>query len=164
MISLFGKWIYATEEDINANQECFVVESEEGDWLLVDVGLIDESAVLLNDYVVVDERIFRCKTGGEKALSTGEASEGNIKKSQKICHGKMISRVLQRKMVQPYTILRPLKCKMATGEMWDTEQLQQMNSWLEMLSSKVPRPLGTLGNIPPLRFNVKRYKLSPHDQ
>jgi len=156
MISLLGKWIYASEDDINSSQKCFSVESEEGDWLLVDVQLTDEDAVLLNDYVVVDERIFRLKNGGVKPLSIEEGSEGKIKRSQKYFHGKMISRVLPRKMVQPYKILRPLKCKIAAGDLCDTERLQQMNVWLEMLSTKVPRPLGTLGDISTLRFKVKR--------
>ena len=156
MISLFGKWMNAPKDDTKPHQECFIIESEEGDWLLVDVELTDEDAVILNDYVVVDERIFRRKWIGEKPLSIAGASVGNIKKSQKYFHGKMISRVLPRKMVQPYTILRPLKSEVPAGEMCDTERLKQMNSWLEMLSTKVPRPLGTLGNIPTLRFNVKR--------
>lgn len=148
--------MYAPEDDINSSQECFIVESEAGDWLLVDVELTEEDAALLKDYVVVDEGIFRHRNGGEKPLSTKEASEGNTKKSQRYFHGKMISRVLPRKMVQPYKILRPLKCKMPAGEMCDTQRLQQMNSWLEMLSTKIPRPLGTLGNIPALHVNVKR--------
>ena len=156
MISLFGKWIYATEEDINAYQECFIVESEEGDWLLVDVELTDEDAVILNDYVVVDECIFGRKNGGETPLSIGKVNEGNTKKTQKYFHGKMISRVIPRKTVQPYKILRPLKCKMLADDMRDADRLQQMNSWLEMLSTKVPRPFGTIKNIPPLRFNDKR--------
>lgn len=156
MISLLGKWIYAPEDNINSSQECFIVESEERDWLLVDVELTDEDTVILNDYVIVDERIFRRKIGEVKPSSIEEASEGNIKKSQKYFHGKMISRVLPRKMVQPYKIVRPLKYKIPAGELWDTERLQQKNSWLEMLSMKVPRPLGTLGNIPTLRFKVKR--------
>ena len=148
--------MYAPEDDINSRQECFIVESEEGDWLLVDVELIEADAALLKDYVVVDERIFRRRNGGEKLLSIEEASEGNIKKSQKYFHGKMISRVFPRKMAQPYKILRPLKCKMFAGEMCDTERLQQMNSWLEMLSTKIPRPLGTLGNIPAWQVNVNK--------
>lgn len=157
MISFLEKWMYyAPEDDIKSQQECFIVESEGGDWLLVDVELTEEDAVILNDYVVVDERIFRLKNGGVKPLSIEEASEGKIKKSKKYFHGKMISRVLPRKIVQPYKILRPLKCKIPTGEMYDTERLQQMNSWLEMLSTKVPRPLGTLGNIPTLRSKVMR--------
>lgn len=148
--------MYAPEDDITSSQECFIVESEEGDWLLVNVELTEEDAALLKDYVVVDEGIFRHRNSGEKPLSTKEASEGNTKKSQRYFHGKMISRVLPRKMVQPYKILRPLKCKMSAGEMCDTQRLQQMNSWLEVLSSKIPRPLGTLGNIPALHVNVKR--------
>jgi len=156
MISLLGKWIYAPENDIKSSQECFIVESEEGDWLLVDVELTDEDAILLNDYVIVDERIFRLKNGGVKPLSIEVASEGKIKKPQKHFHGKMISRVLPRKMMQPYKILRPLKGKIPPGDLCDTERLQQMNSWLEMLCTKVPRPLGTLGNISTLRFEVKR--------
>ena len=147
---------YAPEDDTKSQQECFIVESEEGDWLLVDVELTEEDAVILNDYVVVDERIFRLKNGGVTPVSTEDASERKIKKSQKYFHGKMISKVLPRKMVQPYKILRPLKRKIPTGEMCDTERLQQMNSWLEMLSTKVPRPLGTLGNIPTLRSKVVR--------
>ena len=159
MISFFEKWMYyAPEDDIKSQQECFIVESsnEEGDWLLIDVELTEEDAVILSDYVVVDERIFRLKNGGVKPSSIEEASEGKIKKSQKYFHGKMISRVLPRKIVQPYKILRPWKCKIPTGEMYETERLQQMNSWLEMLSTKVPRPLGTLGNIPTLRSKVIR--------
>lgn len=148
--------MYAQEDDVNSRQECLIVEAEEGGWLLVDVELTEEDALLLKDYIVVDERNFGRGHGGEKTLPIKDAENRNIERSQKYFHGKMISRVLPRKMVQPYKILRPLKCKMPAGEMWNTKRLQEMNCWSEMLSTKVPRPLGTVGKIPALRVNVKR--------
>lgn len=148
--------MYAQEDDVNSCQECFFVEAEEGGWLLVDVELTEEDALLLKDYIVVDESNFGRGQNGVKPLPIKEAEEKSIEKSQKYFHGKMISRVLPRKMVQPYKILRPLKCKTPEGEMRNAERLQQMNSWLEMLSTKVPRPLGTVENIHVLRVNVKR--------
>ena len=156
MIALIGKWMYAQEDDLNSSQECFIVEAEEGEWLLIDLQLTEEDALLLKDYVVVDERHFGRGHGGEKSLPIKGANETNVEKSPKCFHGKMISRLLPRKTVQPYKILRPLKSKTFEGEVWNVERLQQMNSWLEMLSTRVPRPLGTMGNIPALRVNAKR--------
>lgn len=75
------------------------MEFEGGDWLLVDVELIEEDVVILNDYVVVDEWIFWFKNGGVKFLLIEEVSEGKIKKFKKYFYGKMILRVFLRKIV-----------------------------------------------------------------
>lgn len=152
--------MYAEEDDVNSCQECLIVEAEEGGWLLVDVELTEQDALLLEDYVVVDESKFGDGRGVEKRKSflVKQGDGRNIEKCQRYFHGKMISRVLPRNMVQPYKILRPLRCKMPDGDlgMWNAERSQQMNSWLAMLSTNVPRPLGMVGNVPPLRVNVKR--------
>ena len=162
MISLFGKWIYAEHKDNaeNSHQECVFVEAEEGDWLLVDVELTEDDAEFLKDYVVVNEQTLvaavKLEHDGGQTLPGHAVNKGNVEKSQKYFHGKMITRLIPRKMVEPYKILRPLKLKAPTDEICSAKRLQQMNSWLETLSMKVPRPLGTVGSIPAVRVNVKR--------
>ena len=155
MISLFGKWLFTEEADVNPLQECFVVELEEGDWLLVDVELTNEDEEFLKDYVVIpvaDEHAERLPV----ARNNGNG-ERNIEKSQKFFHGKMISRMFPRKAIQPYKIERPLRYSPPDEEEWrNIERLQKVNCLLEMITMKVPRPLGKLGNMTVSRVNVKR--------
>ena len=150
--------MYADEENVNPRQECFVVESEEDDWLLVDVELTNDDVAFLKDYVVIP--VIERSQDGEKPLPNGArkkiATKGKVEKYQKYFHGKMISRMLPRRMLQPYKIERPLKYTPPASDMRNAERLRQMNCWLEVLSIKVPRPLGTLGHIPASRVNVKR--------
>ena len=148
--------MFTEEEDVNPCQECFVVELEEGDWLLVDVELTNEDEEFLKDYVVVP---VVGQHGAEKLSVDRNKGNGrrNIEKSQKYFHGKMISRMFPRKAVRPYKIERPLRYRPPEEDMWrNTEQLQKVNCLLEMLSMKVPRPLGNLGMMTASRVNVKR--------
>lgn len=159
MINLFGKWMYAEgEDDAIPRQECSVIETREGDWLLVDIDLTNEEAILLKDYIVVP--VSGKSEDGKISLPINAArkvfSKRNVQKSQKYFHGKMVTRMFPRKMVQPYKIECPLKYKPPAGDLLNTERLQQMDCWLEMPPIKLTRPLGSLGNIPASRVNVKR--------
>ena len=154
MINLLGKWLFTEETDATPRQECFVVESDEGDWLLVDVEWSNEDAEFLRDYVVVP---VICQDGEKLSVGHNKGRrKRNTEKSQKYFHGKMISRLFPRKMVQPYRVERPLRYSPPDGDLCDVERLHEMNCWLETMSVKVPRPLGTPGHMTVSVAKVKR--------
>lgn len=150
MISFLEKWLYTEETGPDPSSEFSLNESEAGDWLLIDVELINSEGEFLSDYVVVpvirqedESPLARQKNKGvSKSLK-------NIKKCQKIFHGKMISRICARGLAHPYCIERPLGFKAAISEaedMRNVERLKQLGFWLETMMIKVPRSLSTLGN------------------
>ena len=150
--------MYAENEDGNPGQECFVAESEEVDWLLVDVELTSDEAAFLKDYIVVPvlPQSQVCVKPFSIQAAPKDVGKKNIEKCQKYFYGKMISRRFSRKRVQPFTIERPLRYKAPPGYMREMEPLQQLHCWLEMMSIKIPRPFGKPGNTPAARVNVKR--------
>lgn len=148
-------------EDENAEnfpQNCFFAEAEE-DWLLVDVELTEEDALILKEYVVINEQnvasVIEQRKNCGKRLPDGQLNQEIVEKSRKYFHGKMISRLVPRKMMEPYKIMRPLKWSKSMDEKCNAHKFQKMNSWLEILSLKVPRTLGTVESIPAVRVNVK---------
>ncbi|XP_068671062.1 uncharacterized protein [Montipora foliosa] len=159
MISFLGKWLYSEEAGRNPSLECFVNESEEGDWLLIDIELTNNDGEFLKDYVVVP---VICRDG-EKLLSAHKdkgigKSLNNIKKCQKFIHGKMISRLQARRLVLPYRIEHPLRLRAAVfdaEDMRNLERLQQFNCWLKTMMMKDPQLLGTLGNTTFPRVKVQ---------
>lgn len=161
MLSLLGKWIYAQDENAeNSPQKCFFAEAEEGEWLLVDVELTEEEVLILKDYVVINEQnvasvITQKKNYGMRPPG-GPVNQGNVEKSQKYFHGKMMSRLVPRKMMEPYKIMRPLKWSKPLDEKCSAYKFKKINSWLEILSSNVPRTLGTVESIRAVRVNAKR--------
>nr|XP_058945329.1 uncharacterized protein LOC131773365 [Pocillopora verrucosa] len=163
MLSLLGKWIYAQDENAeNSPQKCFFAEAEEGEWLLVDVELTEEEVLILKDYVVINEQnvasvITQKKNCGMRPPG-GPVNQGNVEKSQKYFHGKMMSRLVPRKMMEPYKIMRPLKWSKPLDEKCSAYKFKKINSWLEILSSNVPRTLGTVESIRAVRVNAKSLK------
>ena len=162
MISFLEKWLYTEETELDPPSEFSLNESEEGDWLLIDVELINSEGKFLSDYVVVPviHQEDKLPVARQKNKSVNKSLK-NIKKCQKIFHGKMISRMCARGLAHPYWIERPLVFEAAISRAEDVrnvERLKQLGVWLETMMIKVPRPLSTPRNsLTVSRVRVQRW-------
>ena len=157
MLSVLGKWIANVDDSIYSVPESFIVESEDGEWLLIDLELADNDTILLREYVIVPEGILSCGlsnnhvAASEANTGKDDVSQGTERRDRKKFRGKIVSRVIPRKSVRPYVIIRPIKPRFL-AKMWNPALKLQNTKY----KAAVCQPIYTLEHIPIVRLSTNR--------